>query len=343
MLIIDEPLPTIRAIYDAYEQANDEVEREYLGASIIGDECWRKLYYTFRWIVEPEKFNGELLRLFQTGHREEERMIDDLRRIGVQVWDRDPDDPKKQIGISDIGGHFRGHLDGIGLGFKEAPKTPHVVEAKTHSTKSFRKLRDEGVRKSKPQHYAQMQTYMHYMELSRAFYIAYGKNDDALDEYRVDALYGERCEYDPVFAARLTAKARSIITADRPPPKLHADPEAKMAWACRQCHALDHCHRDLWPRFNCRTCIYSTPAMDGDARWICEKHGHDLSREAQEKGCANHLWIPDIVPGEQIDADEVAGTVTYALKDGTKWVDGKLDNSNLKFIASATREAASTR
>jgi hypothetical protein len=147
---------TVAAIYEAYVDSHDEIERTYLGASIIGDECERKLWYGFRWTTPPEQFDGRMLRLFQTGHREEARMIDDLRRSGVEVWETDPE-TGRQWGVEEVGGHFRGHLDGVALGVKEAPRTAHLLECKTHNAKSFAKLRAEGVRKSKPLHYAQMQ------------------------------------------------------------------------------------------------------------------------------------------------------------------------------------------
>ena len=316
MATLEFESPTVAAIYEAYVVCDDDDERVYLGASVIGEECARKLWYGFRWATEPEHFDGRMLRLFQTGHREESRMIDDLRRSGVEVWDVDPE-TGRQWDVSEVGGHFRGHLDGVALGVREAPKTAHLLECKTHNAKSFARLRAEGVRKAKPQHYAQMQVYMHLMSLKRALYLAHGKDDDML--------HAERIEYDPVFAARLMALAHSIVTATTPPARLHDDPEARMAFACRYCQALAHCHHGAWARRNCRTCLYATPMLDGDGRWLCERHDHELALEDQRAGCAQHLYIPALVPGEQIDADEARGTVTYEVK-GVAFVDGQTEN-----------------
>lgn len=315
MAALDNPTsPTVDAIYRAYADAREDDERTYLGGSVIGEECERKLWYGFRWVYPPETFDGRKLRLFQTGHREEARMVDDLRRAGVEVWDCDPDDSEKQIGIIAIGGHFRGHLDGIALGVIEAPKTAHVVEIKTHNTKSFRKLQSSGVMESKPLHYAQMQIYMHEMSLTRALYMAHCKE--------TDELYIERVRYDATYAMWLLAKAQSIIEAPRPPAKLHADPEHRMAWACRYCPMIEGCHNKGWARRNCRTCLHSTPMLDGDGRWFCERHQRDLTHTDQRSGCAHHLFIPELVPGDQIDADEIKQTVTYQLDHGELFVDG---------------------
>jgi hypothetical protein len=305
---------TVQAIYTAYASAHDEDERTYLGASIIGEECWRKLWYGFRWATVPEQFDGRMLRLFQTGHREEARIIDDLRRSSVEVWETDPE-TGGQFAVSEVGGHFKGHADGIAIGVKEAPKTPHLLEVKTHNAKSFKKLLAEGVRMTKPLHYAQMQTYMHLLSLTRALYVAHGKDDDAL--------YAERVEYDSVYAAQIVAKAQSIITAARPPQKLHEDPTRKMAFGCVYCPALSVCHQGAWPRRNCRTCIEATPKLDGDGRWFCEHHKQDLTKEDQKQGCKAHRLIPELVNGEQVDCDPEKRTIVYAMNDGSTWVDGE--------------------
>ena len=45
-----------------------------------------------------------------------------------------------------------------------------------------------------------------------------------------------------------------------------------------------------------------------------------LSRRDREAGCAAHLYIPDLVPGEQVDAGE--DRAGHRLADGTTWRDG---------------------
>jgi hypothetical protein len=314
MVSINLRSETIAAIYRAYEADREDEERHYLGASVIGQECERALWYGFRWCSEPEKFDGRQLRLFATGHREEARMIDDLRRAGLEVYDRDPT-TGKQIGVSAVGGHFRGHMDGVARGFIEAPKTWHLVESKTHNDKNFAKVRAKGVREAKPEHYAQMTIYMELEGLTRGFYYCHNKGDDEL--------HAERVEADPVFAMRLLAKAEGIITALRPPAKLHEDPKKKIAFACGYCHQRPICHEGAWSRRNCRTCAHSTPMLDGDARWVCERHKRDLTIEDQRAGCAMHLYIPELVPHDEIESvDEERGTITYQLRDGSLWTDG---------------------
>ena len=46
-----------------------------------------------------------------------------------------------------------------------------------------------------------------------------------------------------------------------------------------------------------------------------------LSPEEQRRGCPQHLFIPDLVPGTPIDAGE--DWVEYRLPDGSIWVNGR--------------------
>lgn len=254
-----------------------------------------------------------MLRLFETGHHEEARMLDNLEAIGVTVRRVDPA-TSKQWACSNINGHFRGHADGVLSGLVEAPKTDHLFEAKTHSEKSFKELVSKGVALAKPGHYRQMQMYMHHLGLSRAFYLALNKN--------TDELYQERVAYDPVIAGQLVARAERIIMSDVPPPKLHDDPNSKMAFACKWCPHFGICHGGEMPkRRNCRTCLSSTPV---DGGFSCDVFNQVNEPHLQRMGCSVHVFIPALVPGEQIDADPEKRTVTYKLRDGTNWTDGQV-------------------
>ena len=89
-----------------YEQGH----RNHLGASTLGNECWRKLWYQFRW-VKLEHFDGRMMRLFNVGHSAEPRFIAYLRGIGFEV--KEFDENGKQFRISGASGHYGGSLDGM--------------------------------------------------------------------------------------------------------------------------------------------------------------------------------------------------------------------------------------
>lgn len=311
MAPIPRPQPsTVTAIYKAYEAANEQRDGKTIPASQIAEECERKLFYEFRWTTPHEHIDGRTLRIFETGVAEEERWIENLRMIGCEVVDRQDDG--RQIRVDLCGGHVGGYLDSEILGLPEAPKTIHVGEIKSHNLKSFTALKKDGVKKAKPLHYGQMQTYCHARGRDRWIYLAVCKDNDEL--------YAERGNYDAEYCMRLLARAERIIHANEPPAKLHEDPTAKMAFACGWCKHRGICHDGAWPRSNCRTCLYSSPEESG--RWTCARFNKPLSIEEQGAGCEAHLWLPALVPGEQVDASEEDETVTYKLRNGELFVDG---------------------
>ena len=293
---------TVAKIYQAYENDAQDGNRPHLGASLIGHACERSLWMTFRW-VESKKFDGRMLRLFRAGNDFEPRIVGELRRIGIEVHDVSPDG--KQWRVSDIGGHFGGSMDGAACGFPEAPKTWAVVEFKTHSAKSFAGVVKDGVQKSKPQHYAQMQTYMGLTGMDRAMYIAENKD--------TSELYSEWVHFDETEFAKIKARAERIITSAEPPLRISNDP----SWyVCRMCDFHAHCHGEAAPQVNCRTCCHSTAELDGDGRWSCAQHKTDLPIGVQRTGCSWHRYIPILLERFATQKDYVNGDVVYNHEHG---------------------------
>ena len=311
---------TVRAIYERYVNDNVDLRRDHLGASLIGSDCSRHLWYTFRWVSDPE-FEGRILRLFERGQREETWIIEDLRALGMTVLDRDETKPKEDITneqpqyrFEAHGGHFGGGCDGVVLGVLEAPKTWHLLEVKTSNDRRFKELVRDGVVRAQPQHSAQMQCYMRGLKLKRSLYICVNKN--------TDEIFVERLHYDASYAKALVEKAGTIIHSPEPLSKINEDP----AWfECRFCSHRPICHLGEWDKLdrNCRTCLSSTPMPDGT--WQCEYFDKELNSVDQRMGCTQHLFIPDLLPWQTVSADELARSVTYKTEDGKTVVDHKHD------------------
>jgi hypothetical protein len=291
---------TATAIVRFYEKNQESGNRPHLGASIIGKPCLRELWYSFRWAT-AKKFDGRILRLFETGQLAEPRFIENLRGIGVEILDRDPD-TGNQFNFRAVRGHFGGSCDGIGRGFPEAPKSWAIAEFKTHNDDSFKQLKKLGVSNAKPEHFAQMQVYMGLAELERALYLAVNKN--------TDELHSEWIHFERDFFDRLLAKAEKVIDAEVPPEKLSTDP----AWyLCKFCDHHAVCHGDRVPQKNCRTCVHATPVEDG--QWGCQHHERLIPVEEQRMGCRSHLFIPPLINyAEPLDAGD--GWIKYRHRDG---------------------------
>jgi hypothetical protein len=259
---------------DSYRQEDDGF-RSHLGASLMGHECDRALWYGFRWHVKP-KFSGKTLLLFNRGHIEEGRIIALLLAARIGVYQSDTDG--KQYQINYFGGHFGGSGDGIADDIPDVPIGEKcLLEFKTHSEQSFRKL-SSGIEKSNPRHYVQMQLYMGGMGLKYGLYLAVNKN--------TDELYGEVIEYNEMVDNRFIERAEGIIFASKAPPKINENP----SWfQCKYCDFRGVCHNQEVPEMNCRTCCYSDPYDDGD--WYCRYHQKALDKTAQLQGCNNHDFI----------------------------------------------------
>lgn len=292
---------TVDLIYRRYEEQEKGRLRQHLGMSQIGADCDRATWYSFRWAA-TETFDGRMLRLFERGRREEAWLIDDLRAVGVEIHEVDPESGK-QFNFKDVGGHFGGSMDAAGVGFHEAPKQWHVVEFKTANTKDFKKLCELGVKAVKPQHYVQMQMYMGYAELDRAIYFSVCKE--------TDEIYSERVEFDKHVFSSYRQLAKDLILTTEPPERIN---ESADFYVCRMCRYRQVCHGEVMPHRSCRSCKNGYATEDG--YWNCALHNRILSYSEQKEGCSEYAVRLSMAPASmQRVAGEFNGTIVS--KGGT--------------------------
>lgn len=262
---------------DAY-RGNDDAFRSHLGASTMGEQCGRAIWYGFRWATRPN-FDGRMLRLFNRGHLEEGRVISALLMIGVQVFQQDENG--KQYRITGSHGHYGGSGDGFGVGIPDLP--PDLVcllEFKTHADKYFQEVKTKGVRDAKFEHFVQMQQYMRKRNVTVALYVAVNKNND---EY-----YMELVSLDTALADQFIDRADKIIWMQKAPERI---PNASPGWfTCKYCDHRPVCHLKAAPDKNCRTCGYSTPLEGGEGLWGCANPQVSLTqvvipKQVQLTGC----------------------------------------------------------
>lgn len=244
----------VSALTDAF-RGEESPHRQHLGASIIGRECPRDVWYTFRWATR-KKFSGRMVRLFNRGHLEEARFIALLKAAKLEVWTLTPEG--HQFRITDDSGHFGGSLDSVIRGIPElGPEIPLLSEFKTHGDKSFQKLLVSGVASAKWEHYIQMQLYMGKMALAFALYLAVNKNDDEL--------YAEIVQFCEADYARYLQRAQQIIFQPLPPKRINESP----SWfLCKFCDHLPVCHGKVLADRTCRSCIYALPQPQ-KGEWAC--------------------------------------------------------------------------
>jgi hypothetical protein len=276
-------------IGDAY-RSDEDPYRSHLGASVIGAKCERSVAYGYRWAhkrpprgrktEDKVQAHGRMIRLWNRGHLEEGRFLAMMATIGVAIYQQDAEG--KQYRISEFGGHLAGSTDGVLVGLPDLPMgVPAVSEYKTHGDKSFKKLVEEGVRESKPEHYRQMTQYMGKLGTLYGLYLAVNKNDDEL--------YGEIIQYDGEVHAAMIERGRRIIFGDALPPRLrNASPGLLQ---CKElCDHTDVCFGTVKPDRNCRTCQNAFAMPDGT--WQCAPMAKTLDKAAQIAGCAHYVMSP---------------------------------------------------
>lgn len=312
-----------RAIDEPTERDQERDNRKHLGASLIGQECPRKLWYVFRW-AQKEEFNARMLRLFERGQLEESRFVKLLRAAGANVYERDPN-TGEQWRIIDVDGHFGGSMDGIADNVPQLPpEMGCVVEMKTMNEDAFTKLagpilsktpdivRDrakaQGLQKAKPEHYVQIQTYMFKKKLQVGLYMAVNKN--------TDEIYYEFVSADSAVAERAIARARGIIYSEEGPGRISSSPGR---FPCSFCNFKEICHLNAVPAVNCRTCVHSTPAPGG--AWLCAKG--NTTDIVKQTGCQLHLFNPYLLNVVRVESGDTAANWLELLRhDGTKVTTG---------------------
>lgn len=280
-------------IGDAY-RGEDGGHRGHLGASLLGRDCAREIWYGFRW-AHKGKAEPRMMRLWNRGHLEEGRFIALLLMIGCEVYQQDGEG--KQFRISFAEGHGGGSGDGQVTNIPDLPGVHLALcEFKTHNEKSFTKLAGkpddwrlyragkgpftgEGVRAVKFEHYVQMQLYMRQMGLAAGIYMAVNKN--------ADDIYAEVVALDHDLADRFLDRGEQLVWMREPPKRVSESPGF---WKCRFCDKKPVCHEGAAPELNCRTCVHAQP---GKAKtWHCGRHGALLDNERQRVGCTDYQPLP---------------------------------------------------
>ena len=268
------------AVFKAIEEAEQGDMRPHLGASLIGDDCLRKIWYTFRWWYVP-RFDGRILRLFRRGHIEEPFVADDIARVVGCVVEMSDPETGKQFRLHDPEmPAFGGSMDGKVSGIPDAPERKLGLEVKTMKTASFNKVKKQGVKVAEPSHYAQQQTYEALCDdVDGMLYVAVSKEKDDM--------YYEIIEPDRDAQLEARETAPYNLGTEEPPDRLSSNPGWHM---CEHCQAKEVCHYDAPPTPNCRNCSKVQPRLfNGEHKWICTFDGSDLNEDAQRVGCAHYV------------------------------------------------------
>lgn len=209
-----------KAIDKSQLEVNTEI-RDYIGASSIGSECLRKIWYQFKGF-EGDDVSSRIRRTWYIGKNLEGLILDWLDDAGFEIA-RTWYDLKSKYNP-----YFKGHVDSILTKNGEAQA---IIEIKTAKDASFKIFVNKGLKIWNQQYYAQVQSYMGMSGINSAYILVLNKDSSELsDEY---------IEFDSNYYEQLEKKALLISKAENPPPRINGSP---LWYLCKMCQFNKVCH-----------------------------------------------------------------------------------------------------
>jgi hypothetical protein len=228
------------AISDAITAAIDaalfiarDPPRRYLGASILGHPCARRICYAATGMPADagRELTGQKLRIFTLGHVFEEKAAEFLRLAHFDLRTRNG--RGEQFGFTIVEGRIAGHIDGaIVAGPVDLPY-PLGWECKSLNARSWSDTVKRGVKLSKEIYYGQLQLYMAYMELEHSLFTAINKD--------TGELWHELVPFDPERAQALSDRAAEIIRTLDAGDLMPRCAPSRDNFTCRFCEFQDRC------------------------------------------------------------------------------------------------------
>ena len=210
----------LKKIIEAYQARDDDEARDYIGASSIGSECLRQIWFQFKG-VQAQKVPTKFRRTWAIGKILEGLVVDWLVNAGVKIERCATTFHAKNVPS------FRGHIDAyIYFGKKRS-----ILEVKTAKDASFKIFDKKGLKVWNPQYYAQIQSYMGMSGDHSTYIIVLNKdNSEIADEY---------ITFDKAYYDKLEDKALMIANAVVQPPRVNGSP---LFYQCKMCKFNKTCH-----------------------------------------------------------------------------------------------------
>lgn len=204
------------------QSRDDQQTRDYIGASIIGSDCLRQIWYEYKG-VEAIEVPTKTRRTWAIGKNLEGLILHWLKEAGVQI-----EEPWASIESEGMP-FFKGHLDSV-LMKKGRPFA--IIEIKTAKDASYMIFIKKGLQSWQPQYYAQIQSYMGMSGIHNAYILVLNKDTSDISD--------EMVTFDEAFYQKLREKALMIANAQVPPPKINGSP---LWYQCKLCKFHKVCHK----------------------------------------------------------------------------------------------------
>jgi len=220
------------AINDALARVVARTERpreQYLGASILGHECLRRIQY--EWWCRSE-FPAQDCERFERGHYFEKRMRRRLVAAGFKFA------PPEACIFTAVGGTMRGHADGIIIHGPDLLGAyviyPLIWEHKALKATSWHEIERDGLEKKHSNYLVQVALYQAYLDITNPALFTVTNADTCEWLHFLVPFNPDRAQLWSDRAANIIAATR----ADELLPRGFDDPEK---FPCKQCPQRERC------------------------------------------------------------------------------------------------------
>jgi len=215
-----------KLISESISKQEHEDPRRYIGASSIGKECSRAIWYGLH-NIQGNAISPQLRTTFKIGKILENMILDDVGKLGFEL--ERPEEINNYLFCREENLQiFQGHMDAILYLNRDCPV---VFEAKTCKNSSFNSFKKDGLRAWSQTYFAQLQSYMGMTGIHSACLLALNKDTS---EY-----HHEWVDYDDIYYHELVAKACDISDATEPPERINKSP---LYYVCASCRFKEVCH-----------------------------------------------------------------------------------------------------
>jgi hypothetical protein len=222
----------INAVIERAHAAVAEMPRYYLGASIVGEHCARKVQ--FDWWCKPE-LPARVRRIFDRGHFFEAHTREQLVAAGF-VFSPSVSD----LAFTACNDDLQGHADGLIIAGPALPTVrldfPALWECKALNAKNWRAVERDGLDKAFPKYSAQVSLYQAYLNRTNPALFTVVNADTCELLHFTMPFSAEQARYWSDRAALIIDATR----AGKLLPRFTNDPDD---WRCRICQHKERCWR----------------------------------------------------------------------------------------------------
>lgn len=204
------------------ERAKSEASRNYAGASSIGTECDRALFYKYK--INKKILNPRTLKIFKLGNLIENEVIEMLRLANFEVFTHDENG--NQFRFSE--GSLSGGIDGV----IKIDGDNYLLEIKSAKNARWNAMQKGELEMTERAYYAQVQVYMHFFKIKKCIFLVYNKD--------TSGIFSQKIFYDNFTANHFIKRSNEIYKMNDVSEAMR-EYKSKEFFKCKMCEYSEEC------------------------------------------------------------------------------------------------------